>query len=127
MFMHQMLKKYGAMVGRMLLGLLFLFSGANILLSGGIAGTASMIEGVGFPAGILLAWIVVAVKILGGGALMAGYQVEKAALALMGFLVITIVFFHLDINDIQLFKELAIMGGLMYVYVYGPGNGWKLG
>lgn len=124
---HQMLKTHGAMVGRMLLGLLFLFSGVSILLSGGTMGVASMIEGVGFPMGSLLAWVVVAVKILGGGALMAGYETEKASLALMGFLVITILFFHLDINDIQLFKELAIMGGLMYVYVYGPGNGWKIG
>lgn len=122
-----MLKTHGAMVGRMLLGLLFLFSGVSILLSGGTMGVASMIEGVGFPMGSLLAWVVVAVKILGGGALMAGYETEKASLALMGFLVITILFFHLDINDIQLFKELAIMGGLMYVYVYGPGNGWKIG
>ncbi len=122
-----MLKKHGAMVGRMLIGLLFLFSGANIVLSGGLPATASMIEGIGFPAGMALAWIVVAVKILGGGALMLGYEVKKAALALMGFLLCTIVFFHLDINDIQLFKELAIIGGLMYVYVYGPGEGWKIG
>lgn len=124
---HKMLKTHGAMVGRMLIGLLFLFSGADILLSGGTTGLASTIAGVGFPASMLLAWIVVAVKIIGGGALMAGYETEKASLALMGFLVVTILFFHLDINDIQLFKELAIMGGLMYVYVYGPGNGWKIG
>jgi putative oxidoreductase len=125
--MDKMLQTHGAMVGRMLIGLLFLFSGANILLSGSINGTASMIESVGFPMALILAWVVVAVKIIGGGALMVGYETKKATLALMGFLVITIVFFHFDVNDIQLFKNLAIMGGLFYVYVYGPGEGWKLG
>jgi len=124
---HQLLKTYGATVGRILIGLMFLFSGTNILISGETAGIAAMIEGVGFPASMLLAWVVVGVKILAGGALMVGYETQKATLALMGFLLITIAFFHLDINDDQLFKELAIIGGLMYVYIYGPGDGWKLG
>jgi putative oxidoreductase len=121
-----MLKTHGALVGRMLIGLLFLFTGVNILLNG-VGGTSGMIESKGLPMAMLLAWVVVAVKVVGGGALIAGYETKKAALALMGFTILTVVFFHLNVNDVNLFKNLSIVGGLMYVYVYGPGEGWKLG
>jgi uncharacterized membrane protein YphA (DoxX/SURF4 family) len=33
---------------------------------------------------------------------------------------------HTDINDINLFKNLAIIGGLLYVLAYGAGEGWKM-
>ncbi len=120
-----MLKAHGALVGRMLIGLLFLFSGAGLLL-GGASGAAGMIEMKGLPLPLLIAWVVVAVKVVGGAALMVGYETKKAVLALGGFTLLTILFFHLDLNDINLFKNLAIIGGLLYVYVYGPGDGWKL-
>lgn len=123
--MDSILKAHGALVGRMLIGLLFLFSGAGMLL-GGVSGAAGMIEMKGLPLPMLLAWAVVAVKILAGAALMVGYETKKAALALGGFTVLTILFFHLNLEDINLFKNLAIIGGLLYVYVYGPGDGWKL-
>ena len=29
--------------------------------------------------------------------------------------------------QMDLFKNLAIMGGLLYAMAYGPGDGWKLG
>lgn len=123
--MDSMLRMYGALVGRMLMGLLFLFSGVGILLNG-VSGAAGMIEMKGLPVAILLAWVVVAVKIVGGAALMAGYETKKAVLALGGFTLLTILFFHMNLEDINLFKNLAIIGGLLYVYVYGPGDGWKL-
>lgn len=123
--MDSMLKTHGALVGRMLMGLLFVFSGAGLLLSG-VDGAAGMIEMKGLPLPMLIAWLVVAVKIIGGGALMVGYETKKAVLALGGFTLLTILFFHMNLEDINLFKNLAIIGGLLYVYVYGPGDGWKL-
>lgn len=123
--MDSILRAHGALVGRMLIGLLFVFSGVGILMNG-VEGTAGMIEAKGLPLAMLLAWAVVAVKILAGAALMVGYKTEKAALALLLFTLLTVIFYHLSLEDIGLFKNLAIMGGLMYVYVYGPGNGWRL-
>ena len=123
--MDAMLKAHGALVGRMLIGLLFVFSGAGLLL-GGVSGAAGMIEMKGLPLPLLLAWVVVAVKIVAGAALMVGCETKKAVLALGGFTILTILFFHMNLDDINLFKNLAIIGGLLYVYVYGPGDGWKL-
>jgi putative oxidoreductase len=124
-FVDNTLRTYGAMVGRMLIGFLFVYSGASIL-SNGIEGFAGMIEMRDLPLPMLLAWAVVAIKIVGGACLILGYRTQQAALALMVFVLLTVLLYHLDWQDMNLGKNLAIMGGLMYVYVYGPGNGWRL-
>lgn len=112
-----MIRAHGAVVGRILLGLLFFASGASILFMSGVSGTASMIEMKGLPMAMLLAWVVVLVKIVAGGALMLGREVQKAALALMAFTILATLFYHMDMQDINLFKNLAIIGGLMYAYL----------
>lgn len=121
----RILREHGAMVGRMLIGLLFVFSGVGVLMNG-VDGLSSMIEGRDLPMPMLLAWLVVAVKILGGLGLMLGYRTAHAVLALLIFTGLATLLYHLDLDDINLFKNLAIMGGLLYVYVYGPGHGWRL-
>ncbi len=68
----------------------------------------------------------IAVKILAGGALMLGYRTGLAAALLLGFTALTILFAHLNPDDINLWKNLAIIGGLLYAMAYGPGEGWKL-
>lgn len=123
---RMMLRTHGTMVGRMLMGLLFFFSGVGILL-GGTAGTVGFYESLGVPMASLMVWVVVAVKIGAGGALMLGYRTCYAALALIAFTIIATLLVHMDLEDINLFKNLAIIGGLMYVLAYGPGEGWKLG
>lgn len=120
-----MLRSHGAMVGRMLIGLLFVFSGVGIVMSG-IDGVSGMLDSRGLPLAMLLAWLAVAVKIVAGGALILGYRTQKAALLLIIFTVLTVLFFHMDLQDVNLFKNLAIVGGLLYIYVYGPGAGWRL-
>lgn len=118
-------RTYGTMIGRMLLGLLFVFSGVGIVLNG-TAGTAGMITSLGLPAAMLIAWLVVIIKVGAGAALMLGYRAQQAALALIVFVALATLFFHMDLEDINLFKNLSIMGGLLYVYAYGPGDGWKI-
>lgn len=122
---ERILRDHGAMVGRMLIGLLFLFSGVNIVLNG-VDGMVGMIEARGLPMAALLAWVVVIIKVVAGAALMLGYRTRDAAMALIIFTGLATLFYHLDLEDINLFKNLAIIGGLLYVYVYGPGDGWKL-
>ncbi len=124
-FIDKILREHGAMVGRMLIGLLFVFSGVGIVMNG-VDGFVGMIEARGLPMASLLAWVVVLIKIAAGGALMLGYKTKEAALALLVFTLLATVFYHMNLDDINLFKNLAIAGGLMYVYVYGPGQGWKL-
>lgn len=124
-YLEKVLRAHGAMVGRMLIGLLFVFSGVGIV-TGGIDGFAGMIEMKDIPMPILVAWFAVAIKIAAGTALIAGYQTRYAALALIIFTLVATLLYHMDLQDVNLFKNLAIVGGLLYVYVYGPGAGWRL-
>jgi len=121
----RILRANGTMIGRMLIGLLFVFSGVGIVLNG-VDSFSGMIETRGIPMPMLVAWLVVVVKIVAGAALMLGWRTSQAALALMIFTALATLLYHLDLEDVNLFKNLAIIGGLLYVYVYGAGNGWKL-
>jgi putative oxidoreductase len=121
---RQMLRTYGTLVGRVLLGLLFLVTGFGMLMGGAPVG---MIEGMGIPAAGLVAWIVVAMKLFGGASLVLGYRVGLGAALLFVFTLLTVVLIHInDETPTTLYKNLAIMGGLLYVMAYGPGDGWKL-
>lgn len=120
-----MLRSKGTLLGRVLLALLFVFSGVGMLM-GGIGNTAMYFDSMGLPMATLLAIVVIILKIGGGLALMAGYKVEEAALALLIFTGLTILVAHRSIDDMGLWKNLSIMGGMLYVMAYGAGAGWKL-
>lgn len=124
-YVDKMLRAHGTMVGRMLIGLLFVFSGIGIVLNG-VEGFSGMIEMRGLPIPLVLAWLVVVWKIGAGSALILGWRTMQAALALIVFTALVTLLYHLSLDDVNLFKNLAIIGGLLYVYVYGPGNGWRL-
>ena len=124
-----MLRTHGTMVGRMLMGLLFFWSGGSMLLAGA-APAINTVESLGLPLPVVLGWLVVLVKVLGGLALIVGFRVGIAAAGLIVFTLLTVLFVHSDVADpnqqTQALKNLAIVGGLLYVMAYGPGEGWKL-
>jgi putative oxidoreductase len=125
---REMLRSYGTLLGRILLGLLFFVSGLQTLFGeGGVAGLSDTVGGLGLPAAGLLAWIIVLVHILGGAGLILGYRIGLAAGALLVFTALTLVFVHNSFADPMLLKNLSIMGGLLYVMAYGAGEGWRLG
>lgn len=112
------IQKYGILVGRFLIGLLFLFSGVNILI-GGVENFSKAIEMKGLPLALLLAWLVVILKIAAGSAVILGYKTKIAALALLLFTALATLLYHASWQDMGLFKNLAIIGGLLYVYSCG--------
>lgn len=123
------LREKGITAARMALGFLFLFTGLGMVFtSGGLGYATSVVSGLGFPMAIasFIALLVALVKVIAGGALMAGYRTGLAAAVLIAFTLLATILVHLDMDDVNLFKNLAIIGGLLYAISYGPGDGWSL-
>lgn len=113
------------LVARILLGLLFVVAGFGKL--GNVDGFGAYIASGGVPA--ILAWPVVLFEILGGLALIVGFQTRIAALALAAFCVLSGLLYHFDPADqmqmTNLLKNLGLAGGYLALFVTGPGA-WSL-
>ncbi|MCC5964714.1 MAG: DoxX family protein [Natronohydrobacter sp.] len=113
------------LVARILLGLLFVVAGFGKL--GNVDGFGAYMASGGVPA--ILAWPVVLFEILGGLALIAGFQTRIAALALAAFCVLSGLLYHFDPADqmqmTNLLKNLGLAGGYLALFVTGPGA-WSL-
>ena len=110
-----------ALVGRLLLVLIFIQSGYGKI--GGYDGTVKYMASAGVP-GLLLP-LVIAVE-LGAGLLVAiGYQTRLAAIALAGFTLLSALLFHFNLGDqmqaIQFMKNLSITGGFLMLFANGAG------
>ncbi len=118
--------KHGTLVGRILLGALFLITGLSIVFGQyGVTGFAGSIDKIGLPLAGLIAWVIVIVKIAAGTGLILGYRIGCSAGALIIFTALTIVFVHNNFAQLTMaLKNLAIIGGLLYVMAYGTGNSW---
>ncbi|MDX2208991.1 MAG: DoxX family protein [Sphingopyxis sp.] len=110
--------------GRVFLAAIFIISGISKL--GDPAGTAGYIASVGIPAPMVAAWGAIAIELVGGVALIAGYRVRITALALALFSLATALLFHNDFADqmqsIMFMKNIAIVGGLLQVMAFGAGR-----
>lgn len=120
--MRVMMQTKGVVLGRVLMGLLFLFSGIGMLFMQGPGNVAMYFDSLGLPLAGILVWAVIAIKIVAGGALIIGMRVGMAAAALALFTLLTIPIAHGSIDDVNLFKNLAIVGGLIYVMAFGAGS-----
>ncbi len=96
------------------------------MLLGGVGNSAMYFENIGLPMPMILVILVIALKLVAGIALMVGYKTEEAAFGLFVFTALTIFIAHMSTADMSLWKNLSIMGGLLYVMAYGPGDGWTL-
>lgn len=74
----------------------------------------------------LLLPVAIFVEIAGGLLLIIGFKVRFVALVLAGFCVVTALLFHANFADraqvFHLVKNFAIVGGLLALYVAGPGR-----
>lgn len=111
------------LVGRVLLSFMFIMSGLQKF--GGIEGVAGYIGSVGLPAATALAWLAAIFETLVGVAILVGFQTKAAALLLAAFCVFTGFAFHYAPADqmqmINFMKNLTIAGGLLTLFVAGPG------
>lgn len=119
------LNGFAVLAGRLLVAQIFLISGYGKIT--GYAGTQGYMESMGVP-GMLLP-LVIAVEIVGGLALVVGWRTRLAALALAGFTLVAALLFHTNFTEqaqvIQFQKNLAVTGGLLFLFAHGGGP-WSL-
>jgi putative oxidoreductase len=125
-----------ALVGRVLLGLLFLMNSAP-RLKAGLGGTIGYFTSLGMPAPEFFAWLSTAIEIVFGIALILGVATRYSALLLLVFTIIATALAHrywqypmpAQVGQyINFIKNLAIIGGLLLLFVTGAGrfsvDGW---
>ena len=112
------------LVARILLAIIFIMSGFGKLTD--IAGTASYFTGYGLPMPTATAVIVGLIELLGGLAVLVGFQTRIAAWVLAIFAVASALVAHTDFADqmqmINFMKNLAIAGGFLALAVEGAGS-----
>jgi putative oxidoreductase len=110
------------LVARCLVGGLFLWSGLGQM--SGYDETAIFLARHGVMGSLLP--IAVFIELAGAVLIVAGYRTRLVCLSLAGFCVVTALLFHANFADrAQMFhflKNAAIAGGLLALYVSGPGR-----
>jgi putative oxidoreductase len=118
-----------ALVGRILLGAIFLMSGIAKLTDS--SGTIQHMQGAGIPNADLLVWIAGVAEVLGGLSLMTGLLARVGAIGLIAFTALATYYFHafwkLEGAErlpqmVNFMKNLAIVGGLLLLVAHGPGR-----
>ena len=121
-----------ALVGRLLLALLFLPAGISKI--SGFAGTVGYIASKGLPMPTVAAVIAIIVEVVAPLALITGFGTPWAALVLAGFTVVATFVFHnfwampaeqVMMQQLMFFKNIAVVGGLLTLAAHGAGA-WSM-
>ena len=117
------LNQCGPLVGRTFLALVFIIAGFGKIT--GWEGTLGYMASKGLPMTEALLALTILIELGGGLLLLLGFQARWAALALFLFLIpVTLIFhpFWADPEQYNAFmKNLAIMGGMLYIMTFGSG------
>jgi putative oxidoreductase len=118
-------KAYVSLVGRVLIGLIFVMSGINKIADP--QGTQQYMAAMGITTATTVLYAgAVFLEVAGGLSLLLGVWAKWGATALIVFMIPTTLIFHTNFGDqnqtIHFLKNLAMMGGLLYVAVYGSGR-----
>ncbi len=121
--------KLGPLVGRVLIAALFVPAGLTKI--GNFAGTADHMQQAGLPLVAVLLMLTIVIELGGGLMLLFGWRARAAALVMFLFLIPVTLVFHpfwsaADAaaqyqQQINFMKNVAIMGGLLFVAAFGPG------
>lgn len=119
-----------ALVGRVLLAFMFVYSGFGKI--GGFEGTAANIASKNLPLPAIATTIAIVVEFVGGLMVVVGWKTRWAALAVAVFTFFASIFFHnfwampdaaaARTNMIMFMKNIAVIGGLLLLYAFGPGR-----
>lgn len=111
------------LIGRIFLSMMFIVAGYGKLTA--IAGTAGWFESLGLPMPTVVTVLVGLLELVGGLAILAGFQTRIAALAVAAFTVAATLVAHTDFADqmqqLLFMKNLSITGGLLVLAAFGAG------
>lgn len=123
------LSGWASALGRVGFAMLFLWGGYEKLAY--MDGNIGYMKAHGMPAPEFLVWPALLVEIVGGALILIGWKTQWAALALFAYTIPVTFIFHaywsvpvdqaLD-QQVQFMKNLAILGGLLYVAAHGSGR-----
>jgi putative oxidoreductase len=116
--------RYAPLIGRILLGAIFLMSGLNKVTNP--EGTQQYMMAMGMTWATTLFYLgAIALELGGAASVMLGYWTRVGAWILIAFMIPTTLIFHSNFADqnqmIHFMKNVAMMGGLLYVATFGPG------
>ena len=124
----EIVRMYGPLVGRVLLALIFIIAGFGKIT--GFDGTVGYMQAYNVPMTQVLAVIAIIIELAGGIMIAVGWKARWAAAAIFIFVLIASFIFHAfwavpadqaQLQNIMFMKNLAIMGGMLYIIVYGSG------
>jgi len=124
----EIVRMYGPLVGRVLLALIFIIAGFGKIT--GFDGTVGYMQAYNVPMTQVLAVLAIIVELGGGLMIAVGWKARWAAAAIFIFVLIASFIFHAfwavpadqaQLQNIMFMKNLAIMGGMLYIIVYGSG------
>lgn len=118
------------LVGRLCMAALFLPAGTGKM--GNVAGFAASLAAKGVPQPTLMSYLTIAVEVGGGLLLILGFLPRIVAVVLIGFVIIATATSHVfwvladpaaaSAQQIHFFKNVAIVGGLLFYFASGPGR-----
>lgn len=121
---------WAALIGRLLLAFLFVYSGFGKI--GGFEGTAASIAAKHVPMPEIATTIAIVIEFIGGLMIVVGWRARWAAFAVAAFTLVATILYHnfwamadaaiAGTNKIMFMKNIAVIGGLLLVYAFGPGR-----
>jgi putative oxidoreductase len=126
---HTKAQDVAALVGRILLALIFVTSGWGKV--SGFEGTVGYIASKGLPLPQVGAIIAIICELGGGILLLVGFKARWAALVLAAFTLAAGILFHdywaaeaaqKMAQQINFWKNIAITGGMLMAFAFGPGR-----
>jgi putative oxidoreductase len=122
-------RDWAALLGRMLLALLFVISGFGKIP--GFQGTVGNIASKGLPLPEVLAAFAVLLELGGGIAIALGWKTRWVAAAMILFMIVITPIFHnfwaaspdqAISQQTNFMKNVSILGGFLILFAFGPGR-----
>jgi putative oxidoreductase len=119
-----------ALIGRVLLVFMFVYSGFNKI--SGFEGTEAAIASKNVPLPAIATTIAIIVECIGGAMIAFGWKARWAALAVAVFTLVATILFHnfwamtdaaaIQTNQLMFIKNIGVIGGLLLIFAFGPGR-----